>query len=415
MNSTVSLCRVMLLIACFATPALAVADPAPVAPSFFGDALEAAGRTGEERDRIALRLQEESDRIVGKLKRRPGYRHARKLHRLLHREYFLEYDPDADGLDRILAAGRFNCLSGTLFHAYVARELGYEVQLLETPGHLMLRLGFQGRTVDVETTSPDGFDAWGHLAELERLRPLIGADLDMGTPQDAGPVGRIQMPATAANGEGPYGQSGAGYVLADLEQSLGFAWLNSAWRGLESADAAAVIRGVRVATMRFPELIAHADGVRSLLSKTFRVEYEAGRFDDAYRLAMLEMDVLPERTTSRDRLLATAWKRIQQSCEADEPSSAWGILQEARQRSGEAPETGLFLLRSLPLIAATAVRTAEGELARLAAGAYADAEPDHVESARLIDWVDSRLQHDAEAQCSGASLVLPGHSPSPFR
>ena len=43
-----------------------------------------------------------------------------------------------------------------------------------------------------------------------------------------------------------------------------------------------------------------------------------------------------------------------------------------------------------PLIAASAVRAGHFELARTMARRYADAEPDPVEAARLVEWVEHR-------------------------
>lgn len=360
--------------------------PGPdVAPDFLTDAARAGGASPERAAAVARALELETGRLADRLGRKTGYRHARRLHKVLHREYLVDYDADADGLDAILDGGRFNCLSGVLFYGHVARSLGYGVQVLETPGHLMLRLRFGDREIDVETTSPDGFDAWRHQAKLERMPDLLRA------------------PAPPArNGEGPYGSDGAGFFLTDLDRALAFAWLNAAWRAFDDGSVDGVLDGLHRAADRFPEMVARAAGVRTLLSQAFRREYDAGAFDEAYRLATLEARILPSRTTNRDRVVAAAWKRIQHACDAARPAEAWTLYRDASAVAGESTESRHLGLRALPLIAAAGARSGDAALARSALAAFAAVEPDEVEVERLGEWIRTRLQ-DAEPAERGAA------------
>jgi hypothetical protein len=319
---------------------------------------------------------------------RPTVRGARRLHRLLHRQYLLTYVAEEDGLGPLLAEGRYNCLSGTLFYGLIARRLGYAPAVVKLPGHLLLRLEVDGRSLDVETTLSDGFDFGyfaalrpGHKSGLTSSRLLLEwPDSTAWSRQQAGPA-----------------------WLLPLETAVGYAWVNRGWRALESGDPVAAARAVLEAEPLMGALLEREEAISTLLARAFREEYENGRFDEAYRIATIDARLFPQRTTSNDRLLATGLKRIEILSDAGDVDGADRVLAEVALLVHAPTDRARFERRTCPLIAAAAVRTGRFELARTIATRYAAAESDDVEVERFLDWIEERTR---AAQAAGASVGL---------
>ena len=320
-----------------------------------------------------LRALDEIERRMGRGK--PTFPRARKLHRLLHKHYLREYIPGSDGLQLIPDLGRFNCLSGSIFYGLAARRLGFGVTLLHDPGHLLLQLSMDDRVAVVETTLRDGFDKAPGRSSL----PGSGEIPDL-------------MPPTV----GRYAP-GSGRIELPLEATVGFTWLNRAWRALERGETTASADYVLLAGRRLEELEQVA-GARGLLARAFNIDYESGRFDAAYHTASIETRLFPTMTTSRDRLLAVAMKRIEQASDADDPDTAEAILDEAGRLCSGGADVARLERQAWPLIAASAVRLEEWEQAARAARAYAEVEPDPVEAERFVSWVESRRVDPATAR-----------------
>jgi hypothetical protein len=339
------------------------------------EALQAVGVVdASERLERQREVRRALDRVVsGMGQGRPTYRRAARLHRLLHREFFLHYREDADGLDQIARAGEFNCLSATLFYGLAARELGYEVEVLESPGHVRLGLEIRGRRIDVETTSPRGFDRRRRASNRSRET----TDMLHGVPG-------VATAATVA------GARAGSYTEFPLESAVGFAWLNTAWRALEAGDSSDAARRVLESRRFLPDLSTQEDRVRRLLSRAFRTDYESGRFESAYRIAAVEVGLFPTTTTARDRLLAAAVKRVEDLCDADTPGLAEAVVADVRRVVVSGLDLTRFERRAWPLVTAAAVRHSDWGLARRAAENYAEVEPDSVEARRVVDWVARR-------------------------
>lgn len=347
------------------------------------------------RDRRARAVQHELDAIVARFGHRPpSYRRARKLHNLLHQKYLRSYDPDADRLDGIVRAGRYNCVSGVLFYGLAARALGYRPEVLAYPGHVLLRIRIGQRKVDIETTSPYGYDVgWllhpsRHGSDRTWLHPEVG-----------------QRPADSHR----YGERGNSVWLVPFDKAVGFAWINEAWSALAAGEAVRAAQHVLEARRYLPEL-ERAEGVRRLIVRAFRAEYESGRFDAAYRIASADVELFPESTTSRDRVVAAALKRIEAACDRDDPRLGVTILDEVERGGPETLESRQLVRRTTPLIAAAAVRVGDWPLARAAAERHASVEPDPVEAARLRDWVEQRgaatLQFSSDPTCAAPLPIL---------
>jgi hypothetical protein len=370
-----------------ASPCLAVEEPSAaeriiedvLAASFPGDA-DAAALT---RDQLSDRVETIADRFG---KGRPTYRRARRMHELLHQRYLLQYDADADGMHHLVDDGRFNCLSATLFEGLVARALGYGVEIVQYPRHVLLRLHFGERVVDVESTAPEGFDV--------RIR--------RGFAGSAAAPGLVASPWLGGYPE-PFSLS--------IESAVGFVWLNRAHRLLETGDPLAAARSVVEAGRHLPDLADRVEGVRPILARAFRQEYDAGRFERAYAVAKIEAGLFPESVSSRDRVAAAALKRIEKACDGGDPRGAAELIDVAAGLMRTESEHRRLVRGASPLIVVAAVRVEDWALAGREAGRYARAEPDPVEARRLTAWLELRRSSpttaDGRAVQPDAPYVLP--------
>jgi hypothetical protein len=327
-------------------------------------------------------VRREIARLVGRMgEGRPSYRRGARLHRILHRDYLRTYRSDADGLQQIVLDGEYNCLSATLFYGLVARALGYEVEVLEYPGHLLLGLKVDGRRVEVETTSPHGFDRQRHTGAEQLPSPEFSRR----------EVTRAHLrPST----DSPH-HARASYREVSLEAAVGFAWLNTAWRALDAGETIRAAKCAAEALRYYPYISTQAGDVRRLLSRAFRLAYESGEFKAAYRIATFETELLPTMTTARDRLTAAAVKRIEDACDDDDPSLGGAIIAEVVSIAYPGRDVTRFERRAWPIVVASAVRLGEWELSRWAAARYAAVEPDPIEARRVVDWVEERMSQDA--------------------
>jgi hypothetical protein len=331
------------------------------------------------------RIAAEIDAIVEKLGTgKPTYKRARRLHQLLHREYLRSYDRDADMLSLIMDDGSFNCLSASLMYGAIARSLGFKAYALSEPGHLLIRLEVGTRVVDVETTLPGGFDA-------RRARKHSG--------------NRSPRQADTSVGAAGSGASSAGREMLSmpLEAAVGFAWLNRSWHDLDRGAPVEAAQGIREALRRLPPAVDQVDGARLLMARAFSLEYDAGRFDNAFDIAAIDAALFPDKTTTRDRLVAAAIKQIEFRCERDEPERALGIIDAVKAAGADSPETVRLERRTYPGIAAAAVRLQDWNLAREISGRYDVAQPDRTESARLREWVETRQAPGKSGRASEAT------------
>jgi len=341
------------------------------------EVLRASGVADPERretfERTFEILVEDLARRVGTSRSR--YRVARRLHDHLHQRVMRRYESTADGLDSVLGRGEFNCLSASLLYGLLGRALGLEVQVVEIPRHVYVRFLIDQRRVEVETTSRTGFDLRPKLLPAPGLSwdPGYGADARAGT-------------LTPGVAEAPVPEG------VNLERAVAFLWHNAGRRALEQGDAPGAARSFLEESRLAPEKASRSESLGVYLARAFRMEYEAGRFESAYRIAGIGMEIFPAQTTAKDRLLAAALKRIEASCEADRTSEAEKILDEAALAVGNAADSRRLERGACPLITAAAVRAGDWLRAERMALRFSAAEPDGVESRRLSRWVSRREQ-----------------------
>jgi len=340
--------------------------------SLLREVLTASGIAEPERTDQQRQITTEIQRVLERFDRgQPSYRRARALHRFLHRHYLTVYVGDADQLLQVVEQGRYNCLSATLFYGLIAQALGYDTEVQSIPGHLTLRLTSRRRPIEIETTVPYGFD--------------------VATPTEVTRVARHGGPSA------PGTASGDAWMVT-LREAIGFAWLNTAWRELDRGESVRAAESVREAALRLPALIDRAEGANRLLVRAFRDEYEAGRFDDAFAIALIDVELFPGRTTSRDRVLAAALKLVEQDCDGDNPTAAWSIVETVQRACSSSTELARYERRTYPVIAVAAVRLQDWALARRATERYDAVEPDRFEAQRLQRWVEFRERSAGFAQ-----------------
>lgn len=75
----------------------------------------------------------------------------------VHRKYLRSYESFST-FDKLLANGRYDCLTGTAFYAYLLEELGLEYEIFETKYHIYLVVHTDNKNILFESTDPlNGF------------------------------------------------------------------------------------------------------------------------------------------------------------------------------------------------------------------------------------------------------------------
>lgn len=112
-------------------------------------------------------VEDNNDWLVGQI-----------LNREMHNTFFLQkstggapngYAEDQSRLMGIFETGEFNCISASLLYAVLARHFDLRLQGVMLPSHAFIQLNLRdGRQIDVETTSPNGYDQVHDEAFYER-------------------------------------------------------------------------------------------------------------------------------------------------------------------------------------------------------------------------------------------------------
>ncbi|MBZ5637186.1 MAG: hypothetical protein LAO51_00365 [Acidobacteriia bacterium] len=370
-------------------PSSAVPDPSALDRAFRQMLDASAIVEAEDRNRVERAL----DAVVRRVDRsvagtRSPRRRARRMHRALHDTLFLRYDARADGIDSPLDRGRYNCVSAVLLEGLVASRLGFEARVVESPTHLSLRLLAGGETVDVDSVSPEGFDTHRDLRAFERL--LLAYKL--ATP---GEIRRRGLDTL-------FDEFNEVTGTVDLASAVAYLWHNAGERAVEEGRGLEAARCFLEAHRTHPGLGARDDSLPSLLARAFRIEYDAGRFEAANRVAIVENAILPGRTGARDRLLASAIQRIEAAAERGETALAEILLRDTDAVS-TFPEDRVKLEReACPQIVAASLREGDWIRARRMIAVYLGAGGDPEEAAALSAWADRRQAGPAPPRAAPA-------------
>jgi tetratricopeptide (TPR) repeat protein len=125
--------------------------------------IEAAFRfSGVEEERLPA-LQAEARGLAAAMRRELGgitepAELAEEILLYLHRHVLLSYRERQTRLDVLIREGSYNCVSSAVIYAALAKMFSLEVAGVRTPDHAFCRVRLKDRQIDVETTSPFGFD-----------------------------------------------------------------------------------------------------------------------------------------------------------------------------------------------------------------------------------------------------------------
>jgi hypothetical protein len=300
---------------------------------------------------------------------------ARRLHKLLHAHTLKLYRAEADSPAVVLTRGEYNCVSASLVEGLLGRALGLDTWIVAGPQHVFLRVELPGqRSVDIEATAPDGYDARRNAGRSGRI--LLAYKL--ATPEELSARGSRAI-VDAYEGIGS---------PIPIEHAPAFVWHNTGKRALERGDAGRAAISFREAAARHPGVAMGMDGTETALAQAFRISYDAGQFEDAYAIAAMAFQFVPDHVSARDRLVAAGVHRIEAAADSGNPRLADAVLQDVRRLTGD--NAARFERGAIPTIISCALRTGDLETAGRLAIRYEAVEPDPAEAARMHRWVALR-------------------------
>ncbi len=99
---------------------------------------------------------------------------ARYIFTQMHKKILKNYHEPDTTLDVLLREGSFNCLSSTLLYNSLLEDQGIAYKAVVLPTHAYTMLLIEGREIDVENTSPFGFDIGTNEEAQENFKKLTG-------------------------------------------------------------------------------------------------------------------------------------------------------------------------------------------------------------------------------------------------
>jgi hypothetical protein len=339
------------------------------------ESLEASGLNDVQQDRARnefFAVAKDAYAAVGPV--RSPERRARRLHAYLHREVFRLYRDDADGLPAVLDRGDYNCVSATLLEGMLARTLGLRPWVIPGTRHVFLRLDLGDHTIDVEATSPDGFDVH---SDSERARRFL-LIYKLATPNEIETRGAKTV-LDAYEGFG---------APVPLESATAFIWHNVAERTLLRGEGRRAAEILAEGEARHPGLGAPPDAVQTFLARAFRAEFDAHRTYNAYRVASIAAAFDGEDASTQNRLVAAGAELIDEAADRGDIAAAEDIVTDVRRLIGD--RALRFERRALPVVVAAAVRVGDWDEAECMADRFAAIELDRIEAGRLHAWVRGR-------------------------
>lgn len=233
----------------------------------------------------------------------------------LHDTVLRRYEATATHIPRVLEAGEYNCVSSVVLFMAAAQGLLPEPRAVITPSHAFGRVSIDGKSVDVEATSPQGFGAdRARLLTPEFARRIgISRTVDGKTPNLAAEYAQaMELPPVA--------------LLAAI-------YSNRAVDMLQQSD----LRGAATALDRATRLAQGAQKARvaewraTLLSNVASDLVEKGRYSEAIPLLQLGLqDLGPARSHTLKHNLALCYVRqAEQFMKAGEPGEAMRWLDQA--------------------------------------------------------------------------------------
>ena len=196
---------------------------------------------------------------------------GRALLLAMHETVLRRYQLNASRIDQVERTGEFNCLSSALLYLVAAEGLLTSARGVVTPHHAFVHVTVEGKTVDVETTTPGGFNPDRSKLTTVQAQQLSGDDVSAETFLE-GLKQAEELPSLS--------------LVAAVYSNRAIAL---AREGDTAAAALALDRGARMATGALQKRLA--DWRASLISKGAKDLVELGRHDDARRLLELGLEV----------------------------------------------------------------------------------------------------------------------------
>ncbi|MDR2168639.1 MAG: hypothetical protein LBP59_00675 [Planctomycetaceae bacterium] len=81
----------------------------------------------------------------------------RNLFEALHGEMMYKYDINCTNVSNVFETGKFNCVSATVLFNVLGEKANLKIHAIEMPEHVLSRMNFQNKQIDVETTCPKWF------------------------------------------------------------------------------------------------------------------------------------------------------------------------------------------------------------------------------------------------------------------
>ncbi len=101
---------------------------------------------------------------------------AKLIFNEMHINFLKNYGLYNDHLDVLLKRGNFNCLSSTILYSIFLEDFNYEFKAIALPTHIFTLLIIEGNEIDVENTTPNGFDIRTNLEAQKVFKKLTGFD-----------------------------------------------------------------------------------------------------------------------------------------------------------------------------------------------------------------------------------------------
>lgn len=317
-------------------------------------------------------------------------RRGRRLLEELHGSVLERYEASSDRFTDLVDGGSYNCVSATLLYIIAARQAGLRVAAAETPLHVFALIEDGDRQIEVETTTPEGYDVHRDLPEFSRF-----------------------VLANKYATEEEIAQRGIESLYDDFrrltkpvapERIIAFLYHNAGLRALR-AGASTEAAGLLVKAARiYPDLAYRSEDLRLTLAWAIREQYDSGRFEEAYRLSGVAMVHFPDRTTVRDRFVVVAARLIEEAAREGNLAEAEGLEAESLELlSDEDSRRRLEAFTAQALVRA-AVTAGEWPMARKRAARFAEVTDDPEEAQRLDRWLKTRDPEASQGTESASNL-----------
>jgi len=232
----------------------------------------------------------------------------------MHKNLLKTYSINQTGIDILLSAGRFNCVSSAVMYMILCKSAGLDVTGVVTRDHAFVSVNISGEVIDVETTNLYGFDPGSRREFHDQFGKLTGFTY-----------------VPARNYRDRQGISQAELVslilwnrIVDLESGNRFGEAVSL-----AVDRTALLHGSKMAINKDSYSPLFVNPYQSLLDRIFNYGtflLRAGREEDCLRWAALASPEYPDEKRWQDFAYAAANNRINKFMRSSQLSEAKNFL-----------------------------------------------------------------------------------------